>query len=864
MTWTTDRVRATFLKYFSDRNHRMVSSLPVVPPADPTLLFVNAGMVQFKDIFTGERHVDYAAACSAQKCLRVSGKHNDLENVGRTARHHTFFEMLGNFSFGDYFKDKAIQMAWELVTDVYGLDKESLWVTIHPEDDEARQLWKSISGLPDERIVDDSDNFWSMGDTGPCGPCSEIYFDQGPELSGGVDVPFGDEGDRYLEFYNLVFMQYDRDADGQLTPLPKPCIDTGMGLERITALLQDKQSNYSTDAFMPLIERAASIAGIQYGQVEEQDVALQVIADHARASAFLIADGIYPENEGRGYVIRRIMRRAMRFGRKLGLTGPFLRDICAEVVQNMSTAYPNLKERAEVIQTIVTQEEERFGRTLATGIKLLEEAIQQHGATQIIPGAIAFELYDTHGFPLDLTEQAADEHGFRVDRKGFDDSMETQRAMGRASWKGQQGSDTSRWEALRDEHGPVDFVGYDQEECTGSLLAAEDGSDGQIIIVTDRTPFYAESGGQVGDTGWIENKSACFLVSDTQTVIDGIHVHIGRYEKGSMSAGDTVTLRTNVDERNLTRQNHSATHLLHTALRTTLGDHVKQRGSLVGPHRLRFDFSHFGPLTAEEIAGIEAWVNQHIVLNETVQTNVMPKEEAISAGAVAFFGDKYGDTVRMLTITKDSVELCGGTHVNATGDIGLFKIISESGLAAGVRRVEATTGMDALKRVQEQEATLSLLAAELKVGVTEVMDRVRKLKDDNATLRNDVEQLQAKERSKGVSAADPEVINGLNVLILSVTGVKGGDLRDMSDKARQRLGSGVVLIVSDNNPKVALLVAVTDDLKDRASAGTLIGELAPIVGGRGGGRPDMAQAGGSEPDKIPAMIATFKTLIEGL
>jgi len=861
MTWTSDRIRDTFLQYFSDNGHRRMSSMPLVPPDDPTLLFVNAGMVQFKDVFTGQRQVDYGAACTSQKCLRVSGKHNDLENVGRTARHHTFFEMLGNFSFGDYFKEKAIRMAWELVTKVYGLDPAKLWVTVYPDDQEARDLWLSISSLPAERIVDDAENFWSMGDTGACGPCSEIYYDQGSALSGGVEIPFGDEGDRYLEFYNVVFMQYDRAADGTLTPLPKPCIDTGMGLERITALLQGKQSNYSTDAFSPLIERTASMAGVKYGQDPEQDVALQVIADHARATTFLIADGIYPENEGRGYVIRRVMRRAMRFGRKLGFTGPFLRDVCAQVVETMHGAYPELRERAEVIQTMVTQEEERFGRTLVAGLRLLEDAMESHKDTRQIPGKIAFELYDTHGFPLDLTEQAAGEKEFSVDTDGFEKAMENQRAMGRASWKGSTSIDTTHWESVRDDHGAVEFVGYENETAEAQILSIQSSGDDTTLIVTSTTPFYAESGGQVGDSGSIVTNAARFDVTDTQAIIDGITVHHGSFSSGSFTVGEAVTLQVDSQQRTQTRRNHSATHLLHFALRHVLGDHVKQRGSLVGPNRLRFDFSHFGPLTDEEATTIEDMVNARIVQNEAVTTDVLSKDEAIAKGAVAFFGDKYGDEVRMLTITSDSVELCGGTHVQSTGDIGLFKIVSDSALAAGVRRLEAATGLHALHHVQNQEATLRTLANELKVGVGEVTERVLKLKDDNASMRATVQNLQAKERAKGVSAAAPKDINGTSVLIMSVSNVKGGDLRDMSDKARQRLGSGVVLIASNNQPKVALLVAVTDDLTDRFAAGKLIGELAPIVGGRGGGRPDLAQAGGSEPDQIPSLIAAFESII---
>ena len=582
MNWTSDQIRQTFLDYYADRGHRRTNSLALVPPGDPTLLFTNAGMVQFKDVFTGERKVNYDAACSSQKCLRVSGKHNDLENVGRTARHHTFFEMLGNFSFARYFKEGAITTAWELLTKIYKLPVDQLYVTVHPDDDEAREIWSRISNLPEDRILDDPENFWSMGDIGPCGPCSEIHIDQGKELSGGVEVQFGEGGDRYLEIWNLVFMQYDRSADGTLTPLPNPAIDTGMGLERITAILQGKQSNYDSDLFMPLIARAASRAGVFYGDSDDIDVALRVIADHARSTAFLIADGVYPENEGRGYVIRRIMRRAMRFGRKLGLTDPFLVDVCDEVVQRMGETFPELTEKADVIQRVVLQEEQRFGRTLAAGLKRLEDAFSSHTDTTTIPGSVAFELYDTHGFPLDLTQQAAEERGFSVDIDGFSDCMEEQRNKGRASWK--DADDASQWTALRDDLGTVTFSGYTEDSAESEVIAVLDNG-----IVTRSTPFYAESGGQVGDTGTISTGTARFSVSGTQSPVEGLIVHKGTVESGAFSVGDNVTLAVDADNRNFTRKNHSATHLLHFALRTHLGDHVKQRGSLVGPHRLRFE-----------------------------------------------------------------------------------------------------------------------------------------------------------------------------------------------------------------------------------------------------------------------------------
>lgn len=857
MTWSSDKIRQTFLDYFTAREHKAMGSLSLIPPGDGTLLFTNAGMVQFKDVFTGDRKVDYEAATTSQKCLRVSGKHNDLENVGRTRRHHTFFEMLGNFSFGKYFKRGAIEAAWDLLVNIYQLPVDKLYVTVHPDDDEARALWAEISTLPPERILDDPENFWSMGDTGPCGPCSEIHYDQGKELSGGVEVDFGDGSDRYLEIWNLVFMQYDRDEAGTLTPLPSPSIDTGMGLERLASLLQGESSNYHCDLFLSLIESIAAMAGVQYGRGDsENDVALRVIADHARSAAFLVADGVYPENEGRGYVIRRVMRRAMRFGYKLGFTKPFLVDVCAKVVELMGTAYPELHDKAPVIEKIVRLEEERFLRTLALGLKRLESAFSEHKSTAMIPGDVAFELYDTFGFPLDLTVQAAEEHSFRIDLDGFDAAMEAQRARGRASWKGGL-TNTSDWQSFRDTHGQVEFLGYETDTATSTVLAVVD--DGKAVV-TASTPFYAESGGQAGDTGTIIGGSSTFTVTDTQRPIDGIVVHSGSFTSGSFNAGESVSLNVDTEQRNRTRKNHSATHLLHHALRLVLGDHVKQRGSHVGPDRLRFDFSHFGPVTADEQREIERMVNTRVLQNASVATDVLSKDEAVARGAVAFFGDKYGDTVRMLTIA-DSIELCGGTHVQSTGDIGLFKIVQETSLAAGVRRIEAVTGMNALEWIFTREDVLSDLAAELKSSIAEVPNRVRKLSEDVGHLKTELEAIKAKTRSAGVASAEPEAIGDVSALIVRLDGVKGGDLRDMADKARGRLGSGGVLLVSANGPKVALLVAFTDDLKDRFHAGKVVGQLAQHVGGRGGGRPDMAQAGGSDVNGIPVVMDTFRTLL---
>ena len=855
MQWTSARIRETFLEYFRDRDHRRIASLSLVPGGDQTLLFTNAGMVQFKDVFTGQREVDYGAATTSQKCLRVSGKHNDLENVGRTARHHTFFEMLGNFSFGQYFKAGAIELAWDLLTRVYGVPQDRLHVTVHPEDDEARAIWSRVSGLSADRILNDPENFWSMGDTGPCGPCSEIYFDQEGTPTDASTDRF-DDG-RFLEVWNLVFMQFDRDASGGMRPLPSPAIDTGMGLERLAAVLQGQRSNYDSDLFQPLIARGAELSGVPYGQSAESDVALRVIADHARAATFLIADGIYPENEGRGYVIRRVMRRAMRFGRKLGMEGPFLRDVCAEVVARMAEAYPELAARAEVIERVVTQEEVRFGRTLVSGLKRLDKAFSDHDADRVVPGDVAFELYDTHGFPLDLTEQAAGERGFAVDVAGFEAAMATQREKGRASWKG-AGDDQELWTDLRQALGTVEFTGYESDDGEGRVLAVvQDGT----AVVTDRTPFYAESGGQVGDTGVIEGTGARFRVEETLRPVEGLVVHRGRFEDGRFDAGAQVTLQVDGGLRDQTRKNHSATHLLHWALRHVLGDHVKQRGSLVAPHRLRFDFSHFEPVTADEIRQIEVLVNDRVLRNVPVVTEVLAKEEATARGAIAFFGDKYGDTVRMLTITPDSVELCGGTHVRATGDIGLIKVVSETSISAGVRRLEAVTGAHAVRWVQDREAVLTTLAQTLGVGAAEVPTRVERLQEELREVRGELDAARARQRSAGVADAVPERIGDVNVLALVVDGVAGTDLRDMSDKARQKIGSGVVLIASRIDEKVSLLVAVTDDLQERLPAGGLVKEVAKVVGGGGGGRPNLAQAGGTRPDQIPAAIERLKEIV---
>jgi len=872
---SSSEIRQTFIDFFAERGHRVVKSYALVPPHDPTLFFVNAGMVQFKDVFVGARHVDYTTAVSSQKCLRVSGKHNDLENVGRTARHHTFFEMLGNFSFGDYFKADAIRHAWELLTDVFGLPIDRLHVSIHPEDDEAYALWRDGVGLPAERIHRDPDNFWSMGDTGPCGPCSEIHLDLGAAMSGGKEVPYGDPaGDaRYLELWNLVFMQYDRAADGTLTPLPKPSIDTGMGLERISAVLQGKLNNYDSDLFLPIIERVAQRAGVTYGSDPETDVALRVIADHSRAAANLIADGIYPDNEGRGYVLRRVMRRAIRFGRMIGLDQPFLVDTTATVVGLLGSVYPELREGAETIHRIVLQEEKRFGRTINAGLKRLGEEVaglEARGA-RVLDGRVAFELYDTHGFPPDLTSLILAERGFSYDHEGFEVAMEEQRERARAASRFGVG-DLSSYQALAEAVPGTDFVGYGDETAEASILAllvegerVPQAAAGQRVeIAVDRTPFYAEAGGQVGDTGVIASQHARARVSDTQRPFGEVTIHDAIVEDGTLRVGDAVFMQVDGAARTSTRKHHSATHLLHDALRKVLGEHVRQRGSLVGPGRLRFDFSHTGGMTDEEVRRVEDLVNAHIVANEPVQTELMSYDEAIASGAIAFFEEKYEDTVRVLRVGSESVELCGGTHVRATGDIGLFKIVSESAISSGVRRLEAVTGMEALAWVQRRDAALRAVADRLNVGADQVVDRIEKLLDDRKDLEAQLNaaRLEGRKARALASLGDAREIGGLKAAVVRMDDISGKDIRALAESLRDQLGSGVVLVSGADGGKVSLVVAATADAAKRVHAGKIVGSLAGLVGGRGGGRPDIAQAGGTDASRIGDLPGAFYQQLE--
>jgi alanyl-tRNA synthetase len=850
-----ETIRNRFLKFFESRGHRVVGSHSLLPAGDQTLLFVNAGMVQFKDVFTGQRDPGYERAATTQKCLRVSGKHNDLDEVGRTPRHHTFFEMLGNFSFGDYFKRDAVLYAWELLVGEFGLDPADLWVTVHPDDAEARELWEGVVGVDPSRILADPSNFWSMGETGPCGPCSEIHIDRGPSFPG---VSMEDPGHRFMELWNLVFMQYDRDSEGKLTPLPAPSIDTGMGLERIASVLQGVRSNYDTDLFMPLIERMAAIAGARYGQDDETDTALRVVADHARATAFLICDGVYPENEGRGYVLRRLMRRALRFGHKLGVRGPFFTRICLEVRAAMGAAWPELEAAAPIIERVAGQEEERFLRTLSSGLDLLENAIRiaRDKGDSTLDGDTIFALYDTHGFPVDLTEVVAGEHGLALDQAGFETRMEAQRARGRASWKTHSEDLKEVLDACAEKGLKSSFTGYSDESGTSRILAIfaggmpveQAGPGTTVIVVTAETPFYGESGGQVGDTGVIEGAGVHVKVAEARRPREDLVLHIGEVH-GEQSLRTGQDVRLIVDEgRARTRRNHSATHLLHRALREVLGGHVRQRGSLVAPDRLRFDFSHSAPVSDEELALIEDRVIEWIFRDDPVETDVLPQDEAVARGALHFFGDKYGDVVRMVTM-GGSRELCGGTHVSRTGDIGLFKIVSEAGISAGVRRIEALTGEAALTHLRAQDRVVQELSRLLRIDGQGLADRVRKMQADDKALRRELAEAQVKAAS-GAGGGDGGVVhevNGVRILVASAEGMDPKAARDLADVLRGKVGSGLVLLTRSEGEKLMVILAGTRDVSESRPANRLLQVILEPMGGRGGGNPMLAQGSASGP-----------------
>ncbi len=877
---TGNDIRQKFLDYFNDKQHTIVDSSSLVPQDDPTLLFVNAGMVQFKTIFTGEEKREYSRATTSQRCVRAGGKHNDLENVGYTARHHTFFEMLGNFSFGDYFKRDAIDYAWEFLTRELGLDPNKMWVSVFEDDDEAYELWEDIETLPKGRIVrlGEKDNFWAMGDTGPCGPCSEIHYDQGAEL--GCDDPncaVGCDCDRWLEVWNLVFMQFERSADGTLSELPKPSIDTGMGLERIASVVQGVKTNYDSDLFQPLIQTIARVAGCAYGADPKSDVALKVIADHSRTATFLISDGVLPSNEGRGYVLRRVMRRAIRYGRSLGLTKPFMTNICAFVVADMSPVYPHLNDALELLKQVVENEEVRFLETLDNGLSRLEAelALVQANGGKLIDGQFIFKLYDTHGFPVDIVRDMALEVGLDVDEAGFNEAMGAQRAQSRASWKGAElARQGSGMKALLEGGVQTEFTGY--TEATGySEIYALLGGDGEplesakvgdaVALVCSLTPFYAESGGQTGDTGEIATPSGVADIVDTLKVGSFV-VHKGVVREGELSVGDGATLDIDVDRRIATCCNHTATHLLQAALVKVLGDHVKQSGSLVNQERLRFDFTNFAPMTQVEISEVEIIVNEQIRANSLVQTDLLSKDEAIAAGATALFGEKYGEKVRVVSVADYSKELCGGTHVKATGEIGLVKIISETGIAAGVRRIEAISGAGSLARFQADEAKITFLAGLIKTSPEELPAKLEKLLGRQKEMEKELGALNAKLSMSGLDSVlgSGVEVNGVQVIASMISLDSAKTMREVGDKVRDKMGSGIAVLGGELQGKVSLLAIVSKDLTGQYKAGAIIKEVAAIVGGGGGGRPDMAQAGGTMVDKLPEALKAVSRIVEGM
>jgi alanyl-tRNA synthetase len=861
---TSNDIRKSFLEFFKSKGHTVVPSSPLVPANDPTLLFTNAGMVQFKDVFLGRDKRDYLRAASSQRCVRAGGKHNDLENVGYTARHHTFFEMLGNFSFGDYFKKDAILYSWELLTQVWKLPPEKLWVTVYQTDDEAYGFWTKDVGVPKERVIRigdkpggkkfESDNFWQMADTGPCGPCSEIFYDHGEKVAGGPPGTKDAEGDRYIEIWNLVFMQFDRSADGVLTPLPKPCVDTGMGLERVTAVLQHVHSNYEIDLFRKLIEAAAKATGAK----DKTSPSLRVIADHIRACAFLITDGVLPSNEGRGYVLRRIIRRAIRHGYKLGMEKPFFHTLVKALDHEMGAAYPELHQAASHVEKVLLQEEERFAETLDQGMGLLESAIKGlKGKT--LPGETVFKLYDTYGFPADLTNDIARERGLSIDSAGFEKEMDAQRGRARAA--SQFGADYGQDVEIK---GETAFKGYESLTYKGKITALFRGKDAvqslkageQGMVILDQTPFYAESGGQVGDQGVLKAGANEFKVADTQKRGGGAHAHLGTVTKGELKVGDTVEAGVDPTLRAATVLNHSATHLLHAALRKVLGSHVTQKGSLVAPDRLRFDFSHYQALTPDELTRIEDLVNGEVRHNEAADVREMGYDEAIKSGAMALFGEKYGKLVRVMKFGDFSTELCGGTHVHRTGDIGLFKIVSEGGVAAGVRRIEAVTGAGALAWVRGLQGVLRQTEEILRAGQDDVVQKTQQLLERNKQLEKQLAQMSGKlAANRGDElTTQAQAIGSAKVLAAAVDGVDAAALRDLLDQLKNKLGSAVVVLGAAADGKVSLIAGVTADLTSKVKAGELVNMVAQQVGGKGGGRPDMAQAGGTDPSKLDAAL----------
>ncbi len=876
-------IRASFLDFYRDRQHAVVASSPLVPRNDPTLLFTNAGMVQFKNVFTGAEKRPYKRATSVQKCVRAGGKHNDLDNVGYTARHHTFFEMLGNFSFGDYFKEEAIASAWDFVSRVAKLDKSRLLVTVYPTDDVARALWKKIAGFSDDRIIGHESNLWAMGPVGPCGYCSEIFYDQGESVAGGPPGSPDEDGDRFLEFWNLVFMQFEQvDADTRLD-LPRPSIDTGMGLERITAILQGVTDNYDIDLFKRLIAASVDASGAK--AEGEARFSHRVIADHLRASSFLIADGVLPSNEGRGYVLRRIMRRAMRHAHLIGSKDPLMHRLVPALVAEMGAAYPELKRAEPLVTETLKLEEIRFRDTLVRGLKLLDEATSSLSKGDRLAGDVAFKLYDTYGFPLDLTEDALRTRGIAVDTGGYNAAMERQRAEARKAWSGSgEAADEAKWFAIKDELGATEFLGYDAEEAEGNIVAIVKGgarvqsakAGDTVRILANQTPFYAESGGQIGDQGTMESARGGGIVEDTEKMLGALHVHVVKIVKGELVVGDGVHLKVDGERRRATRANHSATHLLHAALKRVLGGHVSQKGSLVAPDRLRFDFAHPKAVTAEELERVESQVNAVIRQNGDVSTRLMATDKAIEAGAEALFGEKYGDEVRVLTMGEDdealkaySVELCGGTHVRRLGDIGLFTILAESAVAAGVRRIDALTSEHARRYLSGQAGIARDAAAMLKTSAAELPVRVAQLSDERKRLERELGEARKALALAGPSRSSDsdtaQEIAGIKVSLRVVEGVAAKDLKSLADDAKTKLGSGVVAFVAVAEGRASLVVGVTDDLTARISAVDLVKLGAEALGGKGGGgRPDMAQAGGPDGAKAQAALDAIKHRVSEL
>ena len=850
----------------------------LIPKDDPTLLFTNSGMVQFKNCFLGLEDRGYTRAASSQKSVRAGGKHNDLENVGFTARHHTFFEMLGNFSFGDYFKKESISWGWEFLTEKMGLPKEKLWITIYQEDDEAFEIWNKIMGVPADRIVRmgmDS-NFWMMGETGPCGPCSEILYDQGPGVGcGRPECSVECDCDRHLELWNHVFTQFDRDKEGHFHPLPKPNIDTGMGLERLAAVIQGVSSNYDSDLFTPIIRFVSKISGKAYGTSEDSDVSMRVIADHSRAVTFLIGDGCLPSNEGRGYVLRRILRRAARHGKLLGLDKPFLNEVVSVVVETMKDAYPDLSDKESFIRKVVVNEEQRFIETLDSGLKILSEEVAalKKSGQPIVPGEVVFKLYDTFGFPVDLTADIVKKDRLTLDMEGFEKAMEAQREKARESWKG------SGEQAIADSYKKLavggvstEFIGFHGvTEATSRITAIlkkdetvdalAEGENAEIFV--EETPFYGEKGGQVGDTGVIEGEGFRFEVWDTQWPLDNLITHIGKLKKGAIKVGDRASMKVDRAVRRATEAHHSGTHVLNAALKKTLGDHIKQSGSLVNPERLRFDFTHFSKIDEAEMDKIETIANQIIRENAAVETRLLPKEEAMKTGAAAVFDEKYGDVVRLVKMGDFSMELCGGTHVERTGDIGALKVISESSVAAGVRRIEAVTGEEALKYFKKVETELKKSAALLKANPLELSERIEKIQKHQKEMEKEIDSLNSRLATKDLSDLFKKVkeIKGIRVLATVVDAADVKTLRDFGDKLRDKIQSGIILIGSKAGDNAMLLCLVTKDLTDKYHAGNIIKEIAPIVGGSGGGRPDMAQAGGPKPEKLKQALKKLQEII---